>query len=156
VGGATALIVGVSALALCGGSESGNAMAPQSPSLLQLLNGMVWAAVHALRYSVVVAGVPEKQPWGPSPELAHVPWRQTTCAVLLVSNLAQSTSVLHCTMVLSTITLHALMKGSTKVNAKVRVCFKFAIASFSERSIAFAMLVNRPAERTSLALDAEN
>jgi hypothetical protein len=97
---------------------------------------MLWAAVHALRYWMVVVGVPEKQPLGPSPESTHMPWLQTACAVLPVSNLAQSVSALHCTMFLSTMTLHVVVRGSVIANAMLKAWFIFAIASFAERSIA--------------------
>src|SRR5450759_1806593 len=82
---------------------------------------------------MVVVGVPEKQPLGPSPELTHMPWLQTACAVLPVSNLIQSVSALHCTMSLSTITLHALVIDSAKANATLKAWFIFAITFFGEK-----------------------
>jgi hypothetical protein len=149
------LMVAVSAPALAGGAESGRAVEPQSPSLEQFAKGTLWAVVHALRYWRVVVGAPEKQPLGPSPEFTHMPWLHTACAVFPVSNFEQSTSVVHCTMSRSTMTLQALTRGSTKAMGRLRARYVFAIASFAERFITLAMLVNRHAQRISLALGAE-
>ncbi len=62
-------------------------------------------------------------------------------------------SVVHCTMFLSNITLHAHVSGSTTANAKLKAWFIFAIAFFRSKVRTLVTRWNRPARMTSLISD---
>src|SRR5262245_26960107 len=104
VGTVTGLTSGGMA-ALVGSTLAGIDMsAPHRPRRAQLSNGTQLAVEQAFRYSAWLCGLPAKQPSGPRPDATQTPAWQ----VGWPPNLRQSSSVLHCTLLWSTIRLQPL------------------------------------------------